>query len=401
MSDKKIFNDPVHGFVTFDFKLIYELIDHPWFQRLRRISQMGLSHYVYPGAVHTRFHHSLGALHLMKRSLDILISKGVKINEEEKRAAQVAILLHDIGHGPYSHALEFRIIPVHHEQITLKIMEALNVEFKGKLSLAIEIFTDRYHRPFLNQLVSSQIDVDRLDYLSRDSFYTGVQEGFIGYNRIINMFNVVDDHLVVEEKALYTLERYIHSRKFMYAQVYLHKASLAAELMLRSYFRRLHDLIREDSQVIHKLRDNFRDLFKLVSSSKLKEREFESFLSLDDSDIISLLKKSVLSSDFVLRYLSKSILNRNLFRINWIEDKLEKKKIKELRNNLDKRWNLDSDTAKYLVIYGVEKIKNYDKNEKEILVLKKDGEILPLSSFYKGFYLKKYFKKHYLCSPKI
>ena len=232
MSKKKIFNDPVYGFVSFPTELLYDLIDHKYFQRLRRITQLGLTHYVYPGALHTRFHHALGALHLMTEAVQTLREKGVVISDEEYEAVCVAILLHDIGHGPYSHALEHSFIDIHHEELSILFMQKLNEEFDGRLSLAMSIFEGSYKKGFLHELVSSQLDMDRLDYLIRDSYFTGVAEGVIGYDRIIKMLDVVDNQLVIEEKGIYSVEKFLVSRRVMYWQVYLHKTVLSAEQML-------------------------------------------------------------------------------------------------------------------------------------------------------------------------
>ena len=237
MARIKIINDPVYGFISIPYGIILDLIDHPYFQRLRRISQLGLSSYIYPGATHTRFHHALGAYHLMTKALSTLEAKGVLLSQEEKEAASIAILLHDLGHGPFSHVLESALIPVEHEELTLLLMEELNNEFAGKLSLAITIFKNEYHKKYLYQLVSSQLDMDRLDYLTRDSFYTGVSEGIIGYDRIIQMMNVYDNQLVIEEKALFSIEKFLTARKIMYWQVYMHKASLSSEIMLTALLK--------------------------------------------------------------------------------------------------------------------------------------------------------------------
>ena len=239
MSKKKLFNDPIYGFITFPFDILYDIIEHPYFQRLRRISQQGLSHLVYPGAMHTRFHHALGALHLTCEAVNTLRSKDIDITDEEFEGVCLAILLHDIGHGPFSHALENNILPFHHEEMSLAIMEVLNVEFNGKLNLGIEIFKGNYHKSFLHELISGQIDMDRLDYLNRDSFFTGVAEGVVSYDRIITMLNVRDNRLVIEEKGIYSIEKFLVARRFMYWQVYLHKTGIAAEQMLIAFMKKL------------------------------------------------------------------------------------------------------------------------------------------------------------------
>jgi HD superfamily phosphohydrolase len=244
MNNKKILNDPVYGFVGIPYGIIFDLVEHPYFQRLRRIKQTSLTHLVYPGALHTRFHHAIGALHLMQQAIDVLRSKGIALNEEEARGVCIAILLHDIGHGPFSHTLEHTLMPVTHESVSLYFMESLNKTFEGRLSLAIKIFKGHYHKPFLHQLVSGQLDMDRLDYLNRDSFFTGVYEGVIGYDRIIKMLSVSNGELVVEEKGRYSIEKFLIARRLMYWQVYLHKTVLSAEQMLISAFKRARLLVR-------------------------------------------------------------------------------------------------------------------------------------------------------------
>lgn len=309
MNKRKIINDPVYGFTTIPDELIYDLIQHPYFQRLRRIRQLGLTDYVYPGATHSRFQHALGALHLMTIAIDSLRSKGVEITEKEAQGAMIAILLHDIGHSPYSHALEKKIIPLKHETLSLMFMKELNEEFDGKLSEAIKIFSNKHPKRFLSQLVSSQLDVDRMDYLNRDSFFTGVAEGVIGYERIIKMLSVVDNQIVVEEKGIYSIEKFLQSRRIMYWQVYLHKTVLAAEKMLIHWFGLL-------------LQDPMRDkalpnLKKILSNDpKIKERKklLKLYANIDDTDIISALKFSLNSRNSNIQVLANGLLNRNLFK---------------------------------------------------------------------------------------
>lgn len=393
-----MFNDPVHGFMSFEYDILYELIDHPFFQRLRRISQMGLSHYVYPGAVHTRFHHALGALHLMTKALNTLAKKGVEISTEEKEAAMIAILLHDIGHGPFSHALEYQLLPVHHEKITLIIMNLLNEEFNGKLDLAIKVFKGEYEKKFLNQLVSSQVDVDRLDYLSRDSFFTGVTEGAIGYHRIINMFDVVDSQLVVEEKGYYTLERYLQSRKFMYLQVYLHKTSLAGEAMLKSFFRRIKHLIELNDDNYKSLFEKDSDFLSILESKNSDAKvQIEQYLMLDDIDVLALLKKARLSTDKVLKILANSILDRKLMKIKISEKEISNSKLNAAAKKVSKAYNLKEDEVAFCVINGVETVMSYEEKQNEILILKKSGKIVPFSKFYSVSTANNYLKKYYLC----
>jgi HD superfamily phosphohydrolase len=302
----KIFNDPVYGFISVPDGLIMELIEHTVFQRLRRIKQLGLSDFIYPGATHSRFHHALGAFHLMTEALDSLRLKGVSISEEEYEASQIAILLHDIGHGPFSHVLEHSLLPVAHEEITILLMEWLNVEFKGRLSLALRIFKNQYSRSFFHDLISSQLDVDRLDYLTRDSFFTGVAEGVIGYDRLIKMMDVHEDHIVLEEKGLYSIEKFLVARRIMYWQVYMHKTAIAAEKMLHSIF----ELVKSDlnkyiknSPLIYFIDNEYHNQVDIHSPDFI-----DKFLSIDDSDIWQVLKQLSKSDHKLLRYMSKGIL---------------------------------------------------------------------------------------------
>ena len=324
MAKKKIFNDPVYGLVSFKYEILYDIIDHRYFQRLRRITQLGLTHYVYPGALHTRFHHAIGALHLMTMALQVLSEKGIEISEEEEQGVCLAILLHDVGHGPYSHALEHHIINVHHEDLSLWFMEKLNDEFDGKLSLAIEIFKDNYHKKFLHELVSSQLDMDRMDYLIRDSYYTGVAEGVIGYDRIIKMLNVANGHLVVEEKGVYSIEKFLVARRLMYWQVYLHKTVLSAEQMLIKLLRRVKKLLLENVKVF--LPDNVKELllvdFESVDKELIINRYLDLYAQIDDVDILYLIKQNIDSEDYLLSYMCKSLLERKLFKIYFLEMKM-------------------------------------------------------------------------------
>lgn len=322
MNKKKIFNDPVYGFISIPYDIIYDLIEHPYFQRLRNIKQLGLTHLVYPGALHTRFHHALGAMHLMGEALESIRYKGTIISEEEAEAVTIAILLHDIGHGPFSHALEHSLInDISHEEISIKLMENLNSEFKGRLDLALSIFLNKYPKKFLHQLVSSQLDMDRMDYLNRDSFYTGVSEGIIGFDRILKMLRVENDNLVIEEKGIYSIEKFLIARRLMYWQVYYHKTVLSAEQMLLKILERakilgsrgielfaspcLKTFIYEDMS-----RKNFFDKPHLI----------ESFVDLDDSDLHSAIKVWRNHSDWCLSTLSTKLINRELYKIN-IKDK--------------------------------------------------------------------------------
>ncbi|MDP2160463.1 MAG: HD domain-containing protein, partial [Flavobacterium sp.] len=330
----KIFNDPIYGFITIPNELVFDLIQHPYFQRLRRISQMGLSYLVYPGAHHTRFHHALGAMHLMQKAVEVLRFKGVSISKEEETALYIAILLHDIGHGPFSHAMEQSIVEnVHHEELSLLFMNQLNQEFDGKLSLAIKIFKGDYHRKFMLQLISSQLDMDRMDYLKRDSFYSGVAEGNINSDRLIQMLHVVDDVLVMEEKAIYSIEKFLMARRLMYWQAYLHKTSLVAELILIRVFKRAKELIQKRmplscSQPLHYFLQN-----------KIEVADFDTvildkFAQLDDFDIVSALKIWQYEDDFILSTLSKMIINRDLLKIKLSDQKSEKEVLDAYKQEL-------------------------------------------------------------------
>jgi HD superfamily phosphohydrolase len=327
---RKIINDPVHGFLNIPTELLYDLVQHPHFQRLRRIKQLGLAEFVYPGATHTRFHHALGAMHLMGLTLHTLRQKGIDISSEELEGAQIAILLHDIGHGPMSHALEYSLLQnVHHEELSMLIMEKLNQEFNGQLSLAIEIFKDLYPRRFFHQLVSSQLDMDRMDYLQRDSFFTGVHEGTIGADRIIKMLAVVQDLLVVEEKAIYSLENFITTRRLMYWQVYLHKTNVAGEKMLVSALRRAREVLAQGKDL-----HVSSPCLKTLLSQNIGIEHFtqpqatdylQLFTQLDDYDIWASLKAWATGEDYILSVLSKGLLNRQLFKVNISAENLLKK----------------------------------------------------------------------------
>ncbi len=404
MNKKKIFNDPVYGFITIPGRHIYDIIEHPYFQRLRRIKQLGLTDFVYPGALHTRFHHALGAMHLMTKALDTLRSKGVMIFEAEYEAAQMAILLHDIGHGPFSHTLEFSLFKdVNHEQISLWIFKRLNAEFGGKLELAIQIFTGKYHRKFLHQLVSSQLDADRLDYLRRDCFFTGVMEGTIGSERIIKMLNVVDDQLVVEEKGIYSIENFLNARRLMYWQVYLHKASVSAESMLISLMKRAKKLTQSGKEV------TATPALKIFLEQDITVAEFQKdkdlldvFGMLDDSDIWGSIKFWAQHDDFVLKTLSQNLLRRKLFKIELSSEKIAKDRIKELNDTLLQK-GFDQSNIKYFVQKGSVSNAAYVARDTSINILTKAGEVVDVASATDLPNIKaisKIVKKYYLSYPK-
>ncbi len=324
MKKLKIFNDPIYGFIPIQSILIFDIIEHPYFQRLRRISQMGLSYLVYPGVHHTRFEHALGCVYLMQQAIAVLKSKKVEISNEESEALQIAILLHDIGHGPFSHTLEHSFIKgIHHEDISLKFMEALNNEFDGKLTLAIKIFKGDYERPFFNQLIASQLDIDRLDYLKRDSFFSGVTEGNINSHRLITMLDVVDGNLVVEKKGIYSVEKFIVARRLMYWMVYLHKTSLAAECILVNILKRATELSSNEKNIAISEDLNY----FLNMSRNFDEKTLKTFAKLDDYDIIGSVKSWMTHSDTVLAELSKSLINRNLPKVIVQNDPFSKEQI--------------------------------------------------------------------------
>jgi HD superfamily phosphohydrolase len=400
----KIINDPIYGFIEVDKGIINDLINHKYFQRLRRISQLGLSYLVYPGAQHTRFQHAIGSLHLMNKALNQLENKGHKISKQEKEGVKIAILLHDIGHCPFSHALERTIVTdISHEQLTLIYMHKLNEKFNGKLSLAIKIFENKYERKFLNQLVSSQLDMDRLDYLKRDSFFTGVTEGNIGVDRIISMLDIKDDRLVIEEKGIYSIEKFIIARRLMYWQVYLHKTVLSAENMLIQILNRAK-YIHENSKKIYlspDLKRFFENNFSFDDFIK-DDSILENFSRLDDYEIYACLKYWIKNEDFVLSNLSQKILDRDILKIRIQKTKYNKKIISEYRSNMMKKENINLNESKYFIFS--DKVSNslYSIHESNIKILFKDGNIKDLSYSSDQFNLKvlaKTINKYFLCSP--
>lgn len=393
----------MYGFITIPTPLIYDLISHPYFQRLRRISQMGLSYLVYPGAHHTRFHHALGCVHLMQMAVRSLRFKGVSISDEEAEALYIAILLHDIGHGPFSHALESNIIEeISHEQISLLFMQRLNAEFKGQLQLAIDIFSGNYPRPFFNQLISSQLDIDRLDYLKRDSFYTGVTEGNVNNQRLIAMLNVKDDLLVVEEKGIYSVEKFLLSRRLMYWQVYLHKTSLGAEVLLVNILKRAKALSSQNRlDKVHNKLDYFVEHPKALSSNPEKALDF--YAQLDDNDVISALKKWMAQDDKVLNNLCSMLINRNLLKIKMTQEDVCPQKLQKKIDLCSERWNLDKDEAAFFVPTGTINNKTYDQDN-PIYILKKNGKLKEIAGFSDHSVLKTLAQpvvKHFIGFPKF
>ena len=399
MAFRKIINDPVHGFITIDDSLIFEIITHPYFQRLRRIKQMALAYLVYPGAVHTRLHHALGAYHLMGLAITELRNKGTDISKEEEIAAKIAILLHDVGHGPFSHALEHVLIEnMHHEEISLLLMHELNEQYEGRLTLAIDIFTGKYPKKFLHQLISGQLDVDRMDYLTRDSFFTGVNEGVIGYDRIIKMLTVHNGELVVEEKGIYSIEKFLVARRLMYWQAYLHKTVLAAEMMLVKILERAKYLLLQGDTSIHTDGPLTRFLSGELSGDMGKH--LEQFTSLDDTDVISALKKWYHHTDKTLSYLCKSVLDRKLLKVKLQATPIEETWLSQKKKESADKTDTSLQEAAFLCFTGEAVNRLYDPHVEHIQILFKDGTIKDISQVENALIhetLSKPIKKFYLC----
>jgi len=397
----KIFNDPIYGFISIPFEIIFDLIEHPYFQRLRRISQTGLTNYVYPGATHTRFHHALGSMHLMYHTLQILKNKQIEISEEEEKAALIAILLHDIGHGPFSHALENTLMDeIHHEKISLILIEKLNEEFNGKLSLAIEMFLGKYPRKFFKQLISSQLDVDRLDYLKRDSFYTGVSEGNINSERILTMLNVFNDELVVDSKGIYSIEKYLTSRMFMYWQVYFHKTSFAAETYLIQTLKRAKDLINNNIEVV--TNENLFYFLKKNSTAELTDKDISIFTTLDDSDVLSAIKSWQNHSDKILSILAKSIINRNLPKAKIVLNSLSDVELMELKEKTAKKLHISN--PEYFVHQNKIQVIPYQNDKDPIMLLYKNNRCIPLQEAENQMLTKslsQISERYFICYPRF
>jgi uncharacterized protein len=397
---RKIINDPVYGFITIDDPLIFEIISHPYYQRLRRIHQMAFASLVYPGAVHTRLHHSLGAYHLMGLALTELRNKGVDITKEEEQGSKIAILLHDIGHGPYSHALERKLIKgVHHEDISSLILQLLNEQFNGKLSLAIEIFTGTYTKQFLHQLVSGQLDVDRMDYLTRDSFFTGVIEGAIGYDRILKMLTVHDGQLMIEEKAIYTVEKFLVSRRLMYWQVYLHKTVVAAEKMLVKIVDRANELISNGIE-LHAASTNLNFFLKEHQPDGNFIKHLERFTQLDDTDIMCTIKNWCGNFDPVLGRLCKGLVDRKLLKIKLQSEPFDDILVEALRADLAQKLKITVEESTYFIFTGEASNTTYNPNDEHIKILYKDGTISDISKVDNALIhqqISSPVKKYYLC----
>jgi HD superfamily phosphohydrolase len=380
LNKKKIINDPIYGFITINHEILFDCIQLPEFQRLRRIKQLGLTHLVYPGAMHTRFHHALGAMHLMQLAIDSLKSKNVQISEDEEIGVLLAILLHDIGHGPFSHSLENSIFnDVHHEDLSSVLMQQINRKMDSKLQLAIQIFEDKYKRKFLHQLVSSQLDMDRLDYLRRDSFYTGVSEGMVGIERIIQMLNVKDDKLIVDEKGIYSVEKFLMARRFMYWQVYLHKTSIAADQILVMILKRANFLVKQGETLFA---SPFLQYFLKNNCTKadLQNTEvIETFCNLDDNDIICAIKVWKNHEDTILRKLCTMLIDRTLPKVEISNKPFDEEYIQEKKQTTAKRLSIDEKDTSYFVITGSMSNSAYNKDGNTLKIGLKNGSLKELS----------------------
>lgn len=388
----KIINDPVYGFITIDDELVFSIIAHPYYQRLRRIQQMAMAHLVYPGAVHTRLHHSLGAYHLMTIALQELTRKGIEITEQEQQAAKIAILLHDVGHGPYSHALEQVLAEgVHHEKISLLIIEALNNKFEGKLQIALEIFNGGYHKKFLHQLVSGQLDVDRMDYLTRDSFFSGVIEGYVAYDRILKMITVKDGELMVEEKGIYSIEKFLIARRLMYRQVYLHKTVLSAEQMLQRIIKRAKYISAQCQQPLNSF-----------INKPMQNITLDQFCSLDDTDVLMAIKSWCSHSDKILSLLCKGIINRELLKVKYSSSPIDIETLQSRKESTAGILGLTLQEAEWLVFTGEASSTTYNFEEQQIKILFKNGEVKNISAVDDALInesLRGNIKKYYICYP--
>jgi len=398
----KIINDPIYGFIHIPSSLVFDIIEHPYFQRLRRINQMALSYLVFPGAKHTRFEHVLGCVFLMQKTVEMLRFKGIQISDKEAEGLYIAILLHDIGHGPFSHAMEHSIVEgISHEEISLCFMQELNKVFNGKLETAIAMFQGTYSRKFMHQLISSQLDMDRADYLKRDSFYTGVAEGNINSERLISMLNVRNDELVVEEKGLYSVEKFLIARRLMYWQVYLHKTSVAAEQILIRLLNRAKELVQQGQELTMSTALAFFVKNK-ISKDNFSQEVLEMFARLDDTDIISAMKEWQFHPDVVLSKLSKMLLNRDLPKIKVCLNDFEEQKIKRLQK-LSLAKGIDEKDMKYFVFIGVMTNRAYNPEKEIIKILTKNGRVVELSKTSEAINLEplsQVTERYYICYPK-
>jgi HD superfamily phosphohydrolase len=401
---RKIINDPVYGFITIDHPLILQIISHPVYQRLRNIHQMAFAHLVYPGAVHSRLHHSLGAYHLMCNALNELKSKGTEISAQEELAAKVAILLHDIGHGPYSHALENELVKdVHHEAISILIMQQLNEEFKGQLQMAIDIFTNNYPKRFLHQLIAGQLDVDRMDYLIRDSFFTGVAEGVIGYDRILKMLVVYNGELMVEEKGIYSIEKFLVSRRLMYWQVYLHKTVLSAEMMLVKIIRRAKELIANGTK-LKTASDAFDFFLQNQKNNSPIEEHLDTFCQLDDHDVMATIKNWSYYPDKILATLCRSLVARSLFKVKLQAGPFDRELISQKKKEVMEKLQISEKETDYFVFTGEASNTTYDPGDERINILFKDGTVKDISQVDNALIqhnLSNAVKKYYICYYRV
>jgi uncharacterized protein len=401
--NSKILNDPVYGFISLPYKILLDVIDHPYFQRLRRIKQLGLTHLVYPGAMHTRFQHSIGCTHLMLQAVSTLRNLGINITIEEEKGVCLAILLHDIGHSPFSHTLENSIVSgINHEGVSKIFMQALNKEFNGQLDIAISIFSNEYHKYFLHELVSSQLDMDRLDYLKRDSFFTGVSEGVIGNERIIKMFDIVNDSIVIKQKGIYSIEKFLVARRLMYWQVYLHKTVLSAEFLLMNILKRAKEIALSRGDVFTTTSLKI-FLYKTIDSNNLKNNNIlNQFANLDDYEIFTNIKEWINDEDLVLSKLSYMLVNRKLLKVKMSKEIFKHEEIEILRSKCIKTHNLNSEEVKYFVFQTSMTNNAYDTKNDEIKILYKDGQLLNIteaSDNYNIQSLSSEVKKHYLFYP--
>jgi HD superfamily phosphohydrolase len=405
LNKKKIINDPVYGFISIPTELIFDLIEHPYFQRLRYIKQLGMTHLVYPGALHTRFHHALGAMYLMDTAIETLRNKGHNISDEEEEAVTIAILLHDIGHGPFSHALERTIIEgIDHEDISSMLMNKLNQQFNGRLTMAISIFNNTFPRKFLHQLVSSQLDMDRLDYLNRDSFFTGVSEGVISSERIIKMLNVKDDHIVVDAKGIYSIEKFLIARRLMYWQVYLHKTVIAGEELLVKIFKRCRELTLKGDELFatpalkHFIKGGIsRDTFMN------QDHHLETFASLDDTDIMAAVKVWAGHNDFILSTLAQNLVQRKLYHVDISNKRPDKEFVNSLIKMAMKKYSISEQDAGYFVFTTSIRNNAYTAGDGNIGILMKDGHVHDITTASDNSNLEalaKTVKKYILCYSK-
>ncbi len=405
MNKNKIINDPVYGFIPIKSEMIFDLIEHPFLQRMRHIRQLGLAELVYPGAIHTRFHHALGAMYLIGQALEILIGKGIDLSEEEVEAAQIAILLHDTGHGPFSHSLEDTLLEnIKHESLSFLFMKELNRQFSGRLTLALKIFQNTYPKRFLHQLVSSQLDIDRLDYLNRDSFFTGVREGTIGTDRIIAMMNVVKGQLVVEEKGIYNIENFLNARRLMYWQVYLHKTSVSAERLLVNIIKRAQYLVRSGEQLPASEALSLFLHHRFTLDDFVEKRNLlKAYGNLDDHDVWGAIKLWQSHPDRVLSQLCTMLLERKLFQIKFSTQPIQKSEVEKVKEIIAKEWQLMKSDVTYMFSHGTVSNEAYLSERNSIQILMKSGELVDVAQASDLPHIKamsKIVKKNYLCWPK-